>query len=91
MPWNCPALWAGVWSRMTPWRQAERTMLAPSITVPARMTGTMPRTKNMAMSPAKAVMEAGTATWSFPRRSITRPKATLTALAAVSTTPRMTA
>ena len=91
MPWNCPAFRAGVWSRMRPWRQAERTMLAPSIRMPARMTGTVPRTKNMQTRPAKAAAAAGTAAVSLPFRSIARPKATLMILAAVRTTPRITA
>ena len=66
-------------------------MLAPSISVPARMTRGTLRAKNMAISPPKAAAAAPCATRSFPCRSITRPKATLTRLAAMSTVPRMRA
>lgn len=66
-------------------------MLAPSIPAPARMTKAVPRAKNMQISPPKAAAAAGMATVTLPRRSMTRPKATLAALAAVSTVPRITA
>ena len=62
-------------------------MLAPSMTIPAAITIPMERTKNIPTRPAAATMAAGRATFSLPRLSMTRPKATLTALAARSTTP----
>ena len=66
-------------------------MLAPSMRIPVTITAPELLAKNIATSPTKATVAAGPATRSFPFLSITRPRATLAALAAASTVPKITA
>ena len=88
MPWKCPALPAGVQSRIFA-PSAEVIIMYPLIiTVPAIITPTLPRTKNMPASPASMTAAAGNTKRSLPSRSIKRPDTTLTTDARISTTPR---
>ena len=57
--------------------------------VPASITPTMSRTKNIATKPTIMVNAAGRMTFSFPKRSIRRPPRTDATDASVNTTAKM--
>ena len=91
MPWKWPTLPSGVQSRILAESAAESIICPLIITVPAAMTGTLPRTKYIPISPMNMTSAAGTAKRSLPTRSMKRPATTLATEARISTTPRTSA